>query len=394
MTHAGNNMFYVIILFIFSFFSLLQAQEVLVVIGIGRLGICTALCFERAGYNIIGVDLNQSYADLINNKTLNSPEPFVNEYLKNSSNFKVTCSLDEGLNSSDIYYIMVDTPSTCTKEAYDHSKLSKLLAEINKRKLKNKHIVIGCTVFPGYIRNVGTFLLRDCVNTTLSYNPEFISQGNIIQDFQNPDIILIGEGTNEIGNRLEAIYKKVCFNAPKICRMSPESAEIAKLAINCFITTKISYANMIGDIADKTFNANKFEILEAVGGDKRIGNLCLKPGYGFGGPCFPRDNRAIGNYAEQIGIEAIIPHATDLSNKLHTKFMVEQLLKENKAEYIFENVTYKNDCAVPIIEESQKLVIAKELAKLGKCVIIIDKPSVISLVQQEFGNIFKYREKI
>ena len=256
--------------------------------------------------------------------------------------------------------------------------------------MQNKHIVIGCTVFPGYIRTVGKFLLRDCPNTTLSYNPEFIAQGNIIYGLQNPDMILIGEGSSEIGDRLEVLYRRVCKNDPKICRMSPDSAEITKLAINCFITTKIAYANMIGDIADSTPGADKFAILKAVGGDKRIGALCLKPGYGFGGPCFPRDNRALGSYAQQIGIEPIIPEATDAANKLHAQYMIEQLLAENRDEYVFESVTYKDNCAVPIIEESQKLVIAHALAKHGKRVVIVDSPTIIAEVQQAFGNIFEY----
>ena len=151
--------------------------------------------------------------------------------------------------SITLWLIPLSTPS---KEAYDHSKLGKVLTEINKRKVENKHIVIGCTIFPGYIRTIGKFLLSDCVNTTLSYNPEFIAQGNIIYGLQNPDIVLIGQGSPQAGDRLEAIYRKVCVNNPRICRMSPDSAEITKLAINCFVTTKIAYANMIGDIADKT----------------------------------------------------------------------------------------------------------------------------------------------
>ena len=371
-------------------FSAIQAQNI-TVIGIGRLGLCTSLCFEKAGYKVMGVDINPGYVDAINNKSLNSPEPHVNEWLSKSSDFKATCSLDEGLNFSDIYYIMVDTPSTPSKEAYDHSKLNRVLTEINKRKVEKKHIVIGCTVFPGYIRTIGRFLLRDCVDTTLSYNPEFIAQGNIIQGFQNPDIILIGEGSREIGDILEAVYHRVCKSNPKICRMSPDSAEITKLAINCFITTKIAYANMIGDIADKTPGADKFAILKAVGGDKRIGGLYLKPGYGFGGPCFPRDNRALGSYAEQLGIEPIIPEATDSSNKLHAQYMIEHLLAENREEYVFESVTYKDNCTVPIIEESQKLVVAQALAKQDKRVVIVDTSSVISEVQQSFGNIFEYR---
>lgn len=370
-------------------FSLLEAQNI-TVIGIGRLGLCTALCFEKAGHHVLGIDINPNYVAALNNKTFTSPEPQVNELLTHSTNFKASSSLDEGIQFSDLYYIMVDTPSTPSKEAYDHSKLSKVLSEINKRKVHKKHIVIGCTIFPGYIRTVGNFLLKDCTDTSLSYNPEFIAQGNIIHDLQNPDIILIGQGSPEAGDILESIYRTVFVSNPKICRMTPESAEITKLAINCFITTKIAYANMIGDIADSTPGADKFAILKAVGGDKRIGSLYLTPGYGFGGPCFPRDNHALGSYAQQVGIEPLIPQATDLSNKLHTQFMTQQLLEENRGEYIFENVTFKDNCTVPIIEESQKLIIAKALANEGKRVRIVDGPSVIAEVQQAYGNIFEY----
>jgi nucleotide sugar dehydrogenase len=383
-----------LLLLLCFYFSLSPAyQNNITVIGIGRLGICTALCFEKAGYHVLGVDINPHYVDSINNKTFKSLEPQVNEFLSESAHFRATCSLDEGLAFADIYYIMVDTPSTPSKEAYDHSKLSRVLSEINKRKVKNKHIVIGCTVFPGYIRTTGNFLLKDCQNTTLSYNPEFIAQGNIIAGFLNPDIILIGEGSKMAGNVLEEIYRKTCQNSPKICRMTPDSAEITKIAINCFITTKIAYANMIGDIADNTPGADKFDILKAVGGDSRIGSLYLKPGYGFGGPCFPRDNRALGSYASEVGIEPFIPEATDHSNKMHARYMIQQLLDENQDEYVFENVTYKDNCAVPIIEESQKLVIAAALAKRGKRVTIIDNPLVISEVQQTFGNIFTYKTR-
>lgn len=380
---------YVMGLLLFSFSSLI-AHNNITVIGIGRLGLCTALCFEKAGYNVLGVDINPTYVTKINNKTLHSLEPEVNELLLQSSNFKATCSLDEGLNFSDIYYIMVDTPSTTSKEAYDHNKLGHVLNEINKRKIENKHIVIGCTIFPGYIRTIGKFLLKDCINTTLSYNPEFVAQGNIVYGLCNPDIVLIGEDSAEVGDLLEAIHRKICVNNPIICRMSPESGEITKLAINCFITTKIAYSNMIGDIADKTPGADKFEILRAVGGDKRIGSLCLKPGYGFGGPCFPRDNRALGSYAQQVGIEPIIPVATDASNRLHTQYMIDQLSEANRDQYIFESVTYKDNCPVPIIEESQKLAIAAGLAKRGKRVVIVDVPAVVTEVQKVFGNIFQY----
>ena len=361
------------------------------IIGIGKLGLCVALHFEKAGYNVLGVDINPSYVASLNDKTFTSLEPQVTQLLQNSTRFRATCSLDEGLEFSDVYYIMVDTPTTQSKEAYDHKNVNKVLSEINKRKVTHKHIIIGSTIFPGYVRNTGIPLIKDCTHTSLSYNPEFIAQGCVMCGLDYPDIVLIGEGSKEAGDIIEQFYHTCCLNKPRICRMSPESAEITKLAVNCFITTKISYANMIGDIAEKTPGANKFNILAAVGGDKRIGNSCLKPGYGFGGPCFPRDNRALGYYAEKMGVIPHIPEATDNANKFHTQFMIKQLLEEGKETYTFEKVGYKEDCAVPLIEESQKLVIAAALAKAGKKIVIIDTEPLIQEVRKVFGDDFKYQ---
>jgi len=188
---------------------------------------------------------------------------------------------DEGIQFADVIMIVVATPSTGVDERhYDHSALSMVLSSLNKRKLQNKHVVICCTVLPGYCREVANFLIRDCVNTTISYNPEFIAQGDVIRGLLRPDMVLIGEGTKEAGDALEKMYRRMVQNEPEIRRMSPESAEICKLAINCFITTKIAFANMIGDTADSTEGANKEDILEAIGCDSRIGSKCLKPGYG------------------------------------------------------------------------------------------------------------------
>ena len=386
----NNYKYFFIILASITHLAFAQTDNISV-IGIGRLGLCTALCFEKAGYNVLGVDVQQNYVDQINNKTLNSSEPNVCNYLKTSKNFRATTSLDEALNFADIYFIIVPTPSTPYQEAYDHSMLSKLLFEINKRKVENKHVIICCTVFPGYVRNVAKHLLQDCKNISVSYNPEFIAQGNIIYGFENPDMVLIGQGSVQAGDILEKIYFKTCKNKPQICRMSAESAEITKLSINCFVTTKIAFANMLGDAADQTPGADKNDILNAVGKDSRIGSKYLKPGYGFGGPCFPRDNRALGSYIKKIGIAPLIPQATDNANKLHAKFMAERLLAQNLEQYVFEDVNYKDNCEVIILEESQKLAVAQEIAKQGKRVLIRDKKNVISEVQQKFGNLFEYQ---
>lgn len=364
------------------------------IIGVGRLGICTALVLERSGYNVLGVDIFPDYVNAINNKTLKSQEPLVEKYLSESNNFRVTLDLDEALNHSDIIFILVATPTGAGEKSYDHSSLSNVLHKINKKKVTNKHIIIGCTVLPGYINCVGKCLLADCAGCTLNYNPEFIAQGNIVRGFENPDIVLIGAETEQSGKRIKELYDNSCHNNPRMCIMSPASAEITKLSINCFITTKIAFANTIADIAINTPNADAEDILNAVGGDTRIGSKCLQPGFGFGGPCFPRDNRALGNYARSIGIKPFIPEATDNSNKFHTQQQMERI--ENmtgcniETSVVFEDVAYKPKCAVPIIEESQKLEIAKQLRKKGYDVKIRDRDIIINEIKKEYGNQFEY----
>ncbi len=369
--------------------SCLQADTV-TVIGVGRLGLCLALYLEKAGYEVLGVDTGPDYVRQLNDKTLCSPEPGVNELLRSSQNFRATLSLDEGLDFSDLCFIVVPTNPPSVPGQYDCAGLDQLLDTINERKVGGKHIVIVSTLFPGYIRNKALQKLQDCPGTVVSYNPEFIAQGAILQGIDAPELILIGEASKQKGDELEILYKKLSSNNPYFARMSPESAEIMKLSLNCFVTMKIAFANLVGDIADDTPGADKFSILKALGYDSRIGSRCLFPGYGFGGPCFPRDNRALGDYADLLRISPVLFRSTDLANRLHAQHMAEQFLKMNLDQYVFEDVCYKSRCPVPIIEESQKLAVAKLIAESGKTVVIIDRSDVIQQVRAEYGEVFQY----
>ena len=362
-------------------------------IGLGRLGLATALCLEKAGFNILGLDINDDYIKYINDKTLISNEPQVSEYLQRSTNLKATNDLDAVLNFSDIIFILVQTPNLNNGiEIYDCVYLNKVLLDINAKKVNNKHIVICCTVGPGYFKDIGRNLIKDCTNTTMSYNPEFIAQGSIIEGLMNPDIVLIGSGSEEAGLIIEDIYKKMCphLKQEQFKKMSPESAEITKLGLNCFITTKISFANMIGLISDKTPGSNKFDILDAIGADSRVNHKYLRPGLSYGGPCFPRDNRALGLYARSIDVKPFIPEATDKYNNFHSEAMAHQLMEQKLDYYIIEDVAYKENCPVFIIEESPKLEISKKLVENGHKVIIKDRKGIIDLVIKEYGSLFDY----
>ncbi len=360
------------------------------VIGVGRLGLCWALNLERVGYEVLGVDIFPAYVKQLNSKTLRTTEPRVMELLAASQKFRATLDLKEAVDFSDTLYLLVQTPSTGGKRHYDCTYVARVLKQLNKWKVQNKNIVVGCTVMPGYCRTRASYLIRDCPGSTISYNPEFICQGDIINGQLYPDICLIGEGSKQAGDALEEHAREIALNDVKICRMSTDSAEIAKLSINCFVTTKISYANMIGDICDRTPNADKIAVLRAVGSDSRVGLKYLKPGYGYGGPCFPRDNRALAAHASEVGVDAKISKATDAYNDYHTGLQAEELLKQDKKEYTFSDVAYKTQCPVPIIEESQKLEIARILAKNGRNVRIVDKDFIVDKVREEFGDLFKY----
>lgn len=362
------------------------------ILGIGRLGLGLALLIEKVGYNVCGVDIFPSYVKCLNNKIFKTKEPGYEELLKNSKNFHATTDLQEGLNHSDIIFIVVQTPNGGGDKFYDHTILSNLLMKINKHKVKNKDIIIGCTIMPKYIDEIGKMLIEDCENTTLNYNPEFIAQGEIIKGFLNPDIILIGAENELLGEKLEEIYSKFILTKPRYCLLTPLEAEIVKISINGFITTKLSFANMISDVCDNC-GADKSKVLNSIGGDSRIGNKYFRPGYSFGGPCFPRDTVALKQFVDKMEINSDLLTATTKYNNEHVNFQTKQLLRENPDKEVFEftDICYKENSKIPIIEESAILKIAENLAKKGKKVIIKDEIQLINECKKEYGNLFKYK---
>lgn len=360
------------------------------VIGIGKLGLGLALLFENSGHEVCGVDIFPDYVNRLNQKEISFSEPDYNDLLQSSKNFKATTNLQEGLDFSDLIFIVVQTPNSGGERFYDHSILSNLLGKINQLKPKNKDIIIGCTVMPKYIDEIGVHLIKDCEACHLSYNPEFVAQGNIVDGFKNADIILVGTYHEELKLKLENIYLSMMKKTPKFCFLKPLDAEIVKICLNGFITMKLSYANVVSDLCDK-MGADKNKVLNSIGSDSRIGTKYFRPGHSFGGPCFPRDTRAVKQLLDQNGIESKLLEATSSFNQWHIDFQAQQLLNENREIYMFENMCYKENTNVPLIEESAKLKIAKKVVESGKKVLIKDSRETIEEVKKEYGVIFDYQ---
>tara|TARA_R100001086_G_scaffold214875_1_gene130955 strand:+ start:181 stop:1281 length:1101 start_codon:yes stop_codon:yes gene_type:complete len=361
------------------------------VIGIGKLGLCFSLTLEKAGYNVLGVDVDKEYVELLNNKVFTSSEPSVEKYLKDSKNFTATTSLKKAIKHSDVLFVVVATPSL-ENGRYDHTQVDSLINSIETIGTADtrKHFVVCCTTMPGYCDSIKDRMLS--LNYEVSYNPEFIAQGTIIKNQAQPDMVLIGESSTEAGNILEEIYSNHTENNPRVCRMTPTEAEITKIALNCFLTTKIAYANMVGDIV-KSAGGDPHTVLNAVGQDSRIGNKYLGYGYGYGGPCFPRDNRALAIYAKDIGTEALISIASDESNNKHLDFQIDNFVANNdkSKEVIFDYVTYKPEST--LLVESQQLAFAVGIARQGFSVIIKERKEVIKELKEKYENLFIYEEK-
>lgn len=365
-------------------------MEKIGIIGIGKLGLCFALNLEAAGYQVMGLDVSEEYVNSINEKRLVSFEPMVEEMLAAAKNFQATTVLADVLQDDiRLVFIVVATPSRADG-GYDHTQVDAVLAEIKAlgpAKVR-RELVVMCTTLPGYCDQVAPLMAGQ--NYFLSYNPEFIAQGSIVRDQQYPDQILIGEADALAGEAIEAVYRRMCRNTPTFCRMSRISAEITKLATNCFLTTKISFANSIGDLATKV-GAEPDKILAAVGADSRIGPKYLGYGFGYGGPCFPRDNRALGKFGTDNGYPVLISEATDEVNRRHLDFQVQQYLENQPANqaFVFDTVTYKPGTV--ILEESQQLALALRLAQSGRKVILRESATVIAEIKANYGDLFTYQ---
>ena len=155
--------------------------------------------------------------------------------------------------------------------------------------------------------------------------------------------------------------------------MSTKAAEITKIAVNCFLTTKISYANMIGQVLAQSNLYDEIEtVLSSIGSDSRIGNKYMNFGFGFGGPCFPRDNRAFASYAQKVGVEHNIGTTTDNFNKAHLLFLKDYFINDNSDDlpFWFDYIAYKP--GTDILTESQQYQLCLEFLDLGYKVYVSD----------------------
>jgi len=357
-------------------------------IGAGRLGICLALLIEGAGYDVLVSDVREEYVNDLNNRVITTEEPGVQERLKTAKNFEATTNNHKVIKECDLIFTLVATPSL-SDGSYNVNAVYDVIRDIQTAgDVSGKTFIVGCTTNPGDCARFQDLLTSYGVNVV--YNPEFIAQGTIIKDLINADMVLIGGANDESFEVLEKIYKDIQIKKPKVGRMSNTAAELVKLAVNCYLTTKISYANMVGEVMTMAGLEDEIDtVLTAIGNDSRVGNKYLKYGYGFGGPCLPRDNRSFAAFAKKQGLNYNLGETTDNFNDEHAKFLKKYFLKKNvdSRPYYFEYVSYKK--GTDILTESQQYRLCIDLLSEGYTVYIDDVESIIKQLEhltEKYGD--------
>jgi len=361
------------------------------IIGAGRLGICFALLCEQAGYDVLVSDIREDYVNDLNAKKISTNEPEVEDLLRISKNFRATTNNKEVIDECDLIYTLVATPSL-EDGSYDVSAVWDVVTDL-KDVTKKKYFVVGCTTNPGDCDAFQKYLPR---NVHVMYNPEFIAQGSIISDLKQADMVLLGVETtmeDHVVDDIRTLYKKIQTTRAIVCVMTPKSAEITKIAVNCFLTTKISYANMLGDVLYKSGCGDEtIAVLRAIGTDTRIGNKYLTYGLGYGGPCLPRDNRAFAHFAKKVGLEYNLGYVTDGFNNEHAQTVADYWEKMNaqRRPFYFEYISYKR--GTDIITESQQYRLCLDLLDRGFKIYIQNDRRVTSQVSEYLNE--KYGDQV
>jgi len=363
------------------------------VVGLGKLGSPMAAVFAAKGFDVVGLDVNRDYVDALNAGRAPVEEPRLQELLDTSrARLRTTTSYEEAVEASDISFVIVPTPS-----GEDHFFINdfvidavRRIGSVLRKTDKDFLIVVTSTVMPGSTGGVIRQALEDSSGRVvgsdvgLCYSPEFIALGSVVRDLLNPDMVLIGECSPEYGDRLEAVYRASTDSRPAVHRMGFVNAEICKIAVNTFVTTKISYANMLADVCEHLEGADVDVLTAALGADTRIGSKYLKGGVAYGGPCFPRDNKAFAAMARKLGVPCGIADATDQIND----YQVERLLgavaavAAPGARVAVLGLSYKPDTGV--FEKSQGLALARALRTDGYKVVVAD-PLAASGAASAFG---------
>jgi UDPglucose 6-dehydrogenase len=351
------------------------------IVGLGKLGASMLGAIARRGFQVIGVDVNPRCVEAINQGHAPVYETDLEAAIAtHHDRIRATTDVNEAVCRSDLTFVVVPTPSD-ENGAFTLEYVAKAFRGVGKALAAKKHyhnVVLTSTVLPGATRyGLLPILEQESEKKVgddfgLCYSPEFIALGTVIRDFLNPDFLLIGESDKRAGSQLEQCYRLIMENNPPAVCMSIENAELAKIALNSYLTLKITFANTLAAICEHIPGGNVDVVTRALGLDQRIGKKYLRGGLGYGGPCFPRDNSAFAYVANALGCSADLAETTDRLNRTWATRIVKRIrpwLKQGSTVAVL-GLSYKP--GTMIVEESQAAELTRGIARMGVKTVVYD----------------------
>jgi UDPglucose 6-dehydrogenase len=348
-----------------------------------------AALFAAAGHDVVGADLSPPVVAAVNEGRAPVDETGLSELMELAApRLRATTSVEDAAEAAEVVFCIVPTPSL-PDASFDTAAAESAFEAIGRgfarRDLGPRVAVLTSTVLPGATESRVKPALERGSSTSLGprlglcYSPEFIALGSVIENMRHPDMVLMGASEPWAAEKAAAVIKSVADKDAPVALMSIVEAEMTKIAVNGFITTKISYANMIAEICDHLPGADAAVVTSAVGLDSRIGQKYLRPAAPYGGPCFPRDNAAMRSLASSFGVQADLATATDRINRRQAAALVARILDQagNAARVAILGLTYKP--FTPVTEEAFGVLLAGELLAAGLAVSAYDPKAVVEL---------------
>ena len=362
-------------------------------IGTGYVGLVSGVCFADLGNDVVCVDKDIFKINKLKKGIIPIYEPGLSELVKKnykSGRLSFTTNLSEAIKNSQVIFICVGTPTKKNSNAADLSQVFNVAKKIGKFIKSFKIIVTKSTVPVTTGDKIEKILLKNAKRKNFSVisNPEFLREGDAINDFFFPDRIVIGTSDKRTNKLMHSLYAPLLSKGAKYVNSSRRGAELIKYASNAFLATKITFINELANLSEK-IGVNIEDISIGMGLDKRIGGRFLRAGPAYGGSCFPKDTRAIVDTAKEFKTDLSIIKNVIKSNENRSKILLNRVSKllKNKIKnkrITFLGVTFKAN--TDDMRESSSLVMIPSLISKGAKIKYYD-PSGYKKDFDKFKNV-------
>ncbi len=298
------------------------------IIGTGYVGLVAGACFADMGNNVICIDNNLEKIEQLKKGIIPIYEPGLEELVKSNvleNRLVFSSDLDSAVKKSQVCFIAVGTPQGEDGSA-DLKYVFNVAESIAKSMNEYKVIVDKSTVPVGTAEKVASIIKQNSIYPfDVVSNPEFLKQGNAVDDFLHPDRVIIGSDSDRATQIMQDIYSPFFRTGNRVIVMDVKSAEMTKYAANSFLATKISFMNEIANLCEKV-GADAEMVRVGMSTDSRIGNKFLFPGLGYGGSCFPKDVKALIKTGLENNCEMSIISSADKVNKEQRNIFIEKII--------------------------------------------------------------------